>query len=633
VTEQEADELKTRIDEFLSRNPDAGRAGQVEPLYRGIAAHHAGILPAWKGLVEELFQMGLIKVVFATETLAAGINMPARTTVISTLSKRTDRGHRLLTASEFLQMAGRAGRRGMDAMGYVVTLQTPFEGAKEAAYLATTGPDPLVSQFTPTYGMVLNLLQTHSIAEAKNLVERSFAQYLATLYLKPQQQAITELTTELAKLDIQLAPIDVKALENYEKLSERLREERRLLKTLQRQAEAVRTAEIAQSMQLITEGALLYLKGKHVKVSHPVPAMLVAKEKGSGQSPYLVCLGADNRWYVATTADVVGLHTFVGTQDWGRRENGQTLTASSSALIQPPVELVPKPGQVRRGNEQTESLVQEIRRSIASSEPVIDPDAFAKPDALASFAPEVLAQQQIVDTVKAQLDAHRVNQWGNPSNLIKRHNRRLALQEEINERQAEYRENQAHHWQEFLNLIEILRAFGCLEDVKPTPLGQAAAAIRGDNELWLGLALMSGEFDSLDPQHLAAAMCALVSETPRPDSGTNYPPPEPVIDALARLRGVRRQLFQLQRRYQVALPVWLEYELIGLVEQWALGVEWTELCDNTSLDEGDIVRILRRTVDILSQVPHVPGIPESLKVNAIRAIQLLDRFPVNEIVD
>ncbi len=137
-------------------------------MYRGIAAHHAGLLPLWKGLVEELFQQGLIKVVFATETLAAGINMPARTTVISSLSKRTDSGHRLLNPSEFLQMAGRAGRRRMDQLGYVVTQQTPFEGVKEAAYLATAKADPLVSQFAPSYGMVLNLLQTHTLAEARN---------------------------------------------------------------------------------------------------------------------------------------------------------------------------------------------------------------------------------------------------------------------------------------------------------------------------------------------------------------------------------------------------------------------------------------------------------------------------------
>lgn len=602
VNKKEAAELKAHIDEFMSRNPDAGRAGQVEPLYRGIAAHHAGILPAWKGFVEELFQMGLVKVVFATETLAAGINMPARTTVISTLSKRTDRGHRLLTASEFLQMAGRAGRRGMDSTGYVVTLQTPFEGAKEAAYLATTGADPLVSQFTPNYGMVLNLLQTHSITQAKDLVERSFAQYLATLYIRPQQQAITELTTELAKLDIQLAPVDVGELASYEKLKERLKEENRLLKTLQTQAEEVQASEISQALQDAAPGILLSLKGKYVPVSSPVSVVLVTKEKGRGQSFYLVCLSATNRWYVATTGDVVGLHGEVKTREL--------------ASLQPPAELVLKPGQVRRGTEETEAIASLVPISV---QPTV--------------APELIAQQEVVDAVKAQLEAHPIRKWGNPSNLIKRHRRRLALQEEINERQAEFREHQAHHWQEFLNLIEILRAFGCLQDVKPTLLGQAAAAIRGDNELWLGLALMSGEFDSLGPHHLAAAMCALVTETPRPDSWTNYSPPEPVIEALMGLRGTRRQLFQLQHRYHVALPVWLEYDLIGIVEQWALGVEWTELCANTSLDEGDIVRILRRTVDILSQIPYVPPVPESLKRNAIRAIQLLDRFPVNEVVD
>lgn len=618
VNEQETAQLKEKIDEFLSRNPEAGRAGQVEPLYRGIAAHHAGILPAWKGLVEELFQMGLIKVVFATETLAAGINMPARTTVISTLSKRTDRGHRLLTASEFLQMAGRAGRRGMDAIGYVVTLQTPFEGAKEAAYLATAGADPLVSQFSPTYGMVLNLLQTHSVSEAKDLVERSFAQYLATLYLRPQQQAITELTTELTKLDIQLAPIEVKQLERYEKLSERLKEERRLLKVLENQAETVRAQEIAQVLKDAPPGTILYLKGKHVKVSSPVPTVLVTKEKGSGHSPNFVCLSTQNRWYVATTADVVDM--------FAEDEMGYV------EYVPVPKELMLRPGQVRRGTEETEAIAEHLQRSIGHHTPSAD---------IASFAPEVFTQSKVVEAVKDQLDNHPLHYWGNPGNLIKRHKRRLALQEEIHQHQAQYRENQAHHWQEFLNLIEVLRAFGCLDNVTPTPLGKATAAIRGDNELWLGLALMSGEFDHLDPHHLAGAMCALVTETPRPDSWTNYLPPEPVIEALLHLKGTRQSLLKLQYRYDIMWPIWPEYKfldkivggLMGLVEQWALGISWTDLCANTSLDEGDVVRILRRTVDILSQIPHVPAVPNSLRANAIRAIQLLDRFPVNEVVD
>ena len=159
--------------EFLTSQSQVIRIDQVDPLLRGIASHHAGLLPAWKELVERLFEMGLVKVVFATATLAAGINMPARTTVISALSKRTDAGHAMLTPSEFLQIAGRAGRRGKDKVGYVVTIQSPFEGAKEAAFLATSDAEPLRSRFTPSYGMVLNLLQKNTLAEAKELLEKA----------------------------------------------------------------------------------------------------------------------------------------------------------------------------------------------------------------------------------------------------------------------------------------------------------------------------------------------------------------------------------------------------------------------------------------------------------------------------
>ena len=92
-------------------------------------------------------------------------------------------------------------------------------------------------------------------------------------------------------------------------------------------------------------------------------------------------------------------------------------------------------------------------------------------------------------------------------------------------------------------------------------------------------------------------------------------------------------MFQRQRRYNVALPIWLEFELIAIVEQWALGMEWIELCENTTLDEGDVVRILRRTLDLLSQIPHIPHLPDSFQRNAYRAMQLIDRFPVNEVVE
>ncbi|MFE4105480.1 DEAD/DEAH box helicase [Almyronema epifaneia] len=601
VQAAEAALLKQKIDEFLAWNPEAARSGQVEPLYRGIAAHHAGILPTWKSFVEELFQAGLIKVVFATETLAAGINMPARTTVISSLSKRTDSGHRLLTASEFLQMAGRAGRRGMDIKGYVVTVETPFEGAQEAAYLATVGSDPLVSQFTPSYGMVLNLLQTHTLEEARKLIERSFGQYLATLHLIPQQQAIADLEAHIEHHQAQLAAFDPAVLEDYEKLRGRLKEERRLLKILQQQAEEALSGGAVMALPFALTGTLLSLKGKHVKVAQPLAAVLVSKLPGPGQFPYLVCLGQDNRWYVVTVADVIDLH-----EQLERLREAETLN--------PPPDLPLKPGQTRSGDETTARLVAKIPQL---------------PD-LEALAPEVQAQRSQVEAVEALLQQHPAQRWQNPTALLKRQKQLRRLESELSDRQATLSTLSHRYWQEFLNLMEILHYFDCLEGVKPTPLGEIAAAMRGDNELWLGLALASGEFDHLEAPQLAAACAALVTENSRPDSWTRYQLSTEVEDALGALRTLRRDIFKQQRRHQVALPVWLEYELTALVEQWANQTDWNELCDHTSLDEGDIVRVLRRTVDVLSQIPHVPHLSEELTGSARRAIALLDRFPINE---
>ncbi|MDJ0703643.1 MAG: DEAD/DEAH box helicase [Leptolyngbyaceae cyanobacterium MO_188.B28] len=601
VNEEEAQRLKTQVDEFLAWNPGAARSGQVEPLYKGIAAHHAGILPAWKSLVEELFQQGLIKVVFATETLAAGINMPARTTVIASLSKRTDTGHRLLNASEFLQMAGRAGRRGMDAKGYVVTVETPFEGAREAANLATSGSDPLVSQFTPSYGMVLNLLQTHSLAEAKDLIERSFGQYLATLHLVPQKQAIADLTAAIEHGQAQFASVDEEILADFEKLKGRLKEERRLLKILQQQAEEVLLGDMGLALSYALAGSILSLKGKHVPVASPLPAVLVTKVAGSGQFPHLVCLGQDNRWRVVTAGDVVGLH-------------GEYPRIQSVDHLEPPVEMPLKPGQTRSGDDQTQAIAGQI----------------PQPPPLEELAPEVQAQLQQVQQTEDLLNQHPARKWNNPAGLLKQRKRLRRLEEELSDRKTKLENLSQRHWLEFVSLMEILEYFGCLAETKPTSLGETAAAIRGDNELWLGLVLTSGEFDRLDPQHLAAACAALVTENSRPDSWTRYRVSDVVEAGLDSLRGIRRQIFQLQRRYEVMLPVLQEYELIGLVEQWALETEWQVLCDNTSLDEGDIVRILRRTLDFLSQIPHVPHLSNQLKDNARRATQLINRFPVNE---
>ena len=485
---QEQQLLKAQIDQFCRTNPEAIRQDQVGALYRGIAAHHAGLLPIWKVLVESLFQQGLVKVVFATETLAAGINMPARTTVISSLSKRTDNGHRLLTASEFMQMSGRAGRRGKDTLGYVVTLQSPFEGAPEAARLATVGADPLVSQFTPSYGMVLNLLQRHSLQEAQELVNRSFGQFLLSQQELPQQAALAAVKAELAEIEAQLATVTPEALQRYEKWLGQLREEKRVAQYL-------------------------------------------------------------------------------------------------------------------------EQCAQE------------DPSAAA----------ELHAQEQRIHALRQQLSSSPVHihypklrEWQEKRRRLERKMRQLIHELETPVSQS--------RWQQFLALADVLQEFGCLTlDYQILEPGETAAAIRGDNELWLALVLRSGEVDQLDPQCLAGVLGALVNESPRSDTRIRCRPSEQTEEALVGLRSLRRQLFRSQRHHEVFMvPVWLEVCYAGLVEQWALGMEWEDLERSTTLDAGDLVRIIRRTVDVLSQIPHVPHVPAALKQTARQAQQLMDRFPIAE---
>lgn len=197
VTRGEKAQIRQFIDEFIAENPHLYNNKHIEYLLCGVASHHAGLLPAWKILVEKLFQKGLIKVVFATETLAAGINMPARSTVISSTSKRTDSGHRMLTASEFLQMSGRAGRRGMDEVGYVTIVGTQFQTPEEVAELVLSDANPLESRFSPSYSMVLNLLQRFSLDETKELILKSFGYFSSGSRLQPLLSAQKQIEGEM----------------------------------------------------------------------------------------------------------------------------------------------------------------------------------------------------------------------------------------------------------------------------------------------------------------------------------------------------------------------------------------------------------------------------------------------------
>ncbi|HZD66717.1 MAG TPA: DEAD/DEAH box helicase, partial [Acidimicrobiales bacterium] len=156
-----------------------GYGAWLTGLEAGVAAHHAGLVPPFKEAVEACFAAGLVKVVFATETLSLGINMPARSVVIEKLSKFSGDHHEALTPGEYTQLTGRAGRRGIDAVGYAVVLWSPFVSFGQVAGLASTRSYELRSSFRPTYNMAVNLVRRYPAAQAHHLLNLSFAQYRA----------------------------------------------------------------------------------------------------------------------------------------------------------------------------------------------------------------------------------------------------------------------------------------------------------------------------------------------------------------------------------------------------------------------------------------------------------------------
>ncbi|MCH7789697.1 MAG: hypothetical protein IH940_09665 [Acidobacteria bacterium] len=205
-----ADEIERIAQRSCAALSDAERAtlgydGWLIRLRAGIAAHHAGMVPAMKEAVEETFAAGLTQIVFATETLALGINMPARSVVVENLSKYNGDTHELLTPGQYAQLSGRAGRRGMDDKGVSIVAWSPFVKAQEVGDLVATTDYPLKSAFVPTYNMVANLIDRHDRAETERLLGSSFAQFQADRDAVSLNRKIDRVRLEVERLDTQHA--------------------------------------------------------------------------------------------------------------------------------------------------------------------------------------------------------------------------------------------------------------------------------------------------------------------------------------------------------------------------------------------------------------------------------------------
>ncbi|MFO8239274.1 MAG: DEAD/DEAH box helicase, partial [Prochlorococcaceae cyanobacterium] len=330
-----------------------------------------------------------------------------------------------------------------------------------------------------------------------------------------------------------------------------------------------------------------------------------------GQFPLLLCLTDANLWILVPCSAVVSLHA-------------ELSCLQVSQITTPALQRL---GEHHHGDGASAGLALAVA-SMARRHDMATPQY--------DLAGEVQAQAQLVHQLEEELELHPAHRRGDRRQLRKQHRRIEELAGELEERQRLLHFRSNRHWDTFLALIEVLRHFGGLagaEGLEPTEVGRTVAALRGDNELWLGLALMSGHLDGLDPAELAAVLEAISTEVNRPDLWCGWPPPPAVEEALHDLRSIRRQLDRQQERARVSFPIWWEPELTGLVDAWARGCSWSDVIANTSLDEGDVVRVLRRTVDLLAQIPYCEAVSQQLRDNARRALKAINRFPVCDLED
>ena len=273
-----------------------------------------------------------------------------------------------------------------DSQGYVVTVQSRFEGVREAGQLATSPADPLVSQFTPSYGMVLNLLQRYDLAKAKELVERSFGRYLATLDLAEDEARIGELMAQLERLEDGSGDVPWEDFEDYEKQRGRLREERRILRILQQQAEETLAHELTLALQFASEGTLVSLKAPQLR-GRVTPAVIVEKVQGSGQFPLLLCLTDDNVWVLLPCNAVVSLHAELSCLQVGQVE----------------APLLRHSGELRHGDQASGGLALAVGH-MASRHDMHTPQY--------DLAGEVRAQAELVQQLDHDLELHPAHRWG-----------------------------------------------------------------------------------------------------------------------------------------------------------------------------------------------------------------------------
>jgi len=570
---EERDAIYEFVEEKCGHLPDEdlqvlGYHEFLDGLTRGLAAHHAGMLPTFKECVEQLFVRGLCKVVFATETLALGINMPARTVVIEKMTKWNGETHADITPGEYTQLTGRAGRRGLDVEGHAVVLWQPGMNPKELAGLASTRTYPLRSSFAPSYNMAVNLVHQFGRERARELLESSFAQFQA-------DKAVVGLARQLRKSEDALDGYREAAtchLGDFMEYAGLRRQVSDVEKSAARAQRLDRRDEVLRSLAQLKPGDVIDVPGgKFAGFAVVLDPGLAGEE----QRPYVLTAERQARRlslidFPAPVRAITRMRVprnFNGRNPQERRDLASSLRAHTHNLTPPPPAKVASARAVRGG------AVDEI------------------------------------DRLRSAMKAHPCHQCPEREDHARWAERWFKLDRDAHtlKRRVEQRTNTIAR--QFDRVCEVLTALDYLTpDSTVTDRGRQLMRIYTDMDLVAAEALRRGLWAGLSPSELAAALSILVFEARRADDATSPRlPGGRVKQVIADMVHVWGELDALERDHKLDFLREPDLGFAWAAYRWAEGDNLDDVLGTVDLAAGDFVRWMKQLLDLADQVADAAG--------------------------
>ncbi|MCQ9388837.1 DEAD/DEAH box helicase [Brevibacterium sp. 50QC2O2] len=561
--------IREELDDLHDELPDAdlsilGFHNFAAGLLGGFGAHHAGLIPQFKELVERLYAAGHIKVVFATETLALGINMPARSVVLEKLSKFNGETHVQITPGEYTQLTGRAGRRGIDVEGHAVTIWHPSIDPSDIAALASKRTYALKSQFTPTYNMAANLLARLTTDDARKVLETSFAQYQA-------DTSVVGLAKKARRADAALEKYHAAMQCDHGDFAEYFGLRRTIAameKSAGKSRARLKQRELLEAMSKLRFGDVVLLPSRRSFGACTVIAPLRTEEGGDTRLPSVL----------TSTGKV-----------WHLRPHEVT---------EPPVHL----GHIKPGKKFNHRVVAERRRVVETVAAGIESGAINDP-ADVGHAVKVRADtvgREQIEAVRAQLRAHPCHACPDRETHARWAERAVKLEREQQSVMAQITgrtESIAHVFDRVCNVLTTLKF---LPDDS-----HILRRIYGERDLLTALSVRAGLWDELDEPECAALASMLVYQARRETIGAPRLPSAKLSRCFDELRSTWRMLSQMET--DARLPVTPEPEagIARAMYNWANGKDLAHSIGRSEVAAGDFVRWARQTLDLLGQVEQV----------------------------